>query len=212
MQTSRFDRRIAFKLAISVLVASLLAMTLWMPRRELPFHLRMEAGSGVVQSRPGLPLPAGLRAGDRVVPAQQTVRMRAVLVSENIPGDAAHTLLVQRAGVLLPVTVRSTPVPRPARASTEALLQALANGMILALGLLTLWRGRGWAAWGLATFALSVLLGGALVALPAPPYANVVLQAVMQWLSGPMAFVGLFLTAQALVGWQPGLRLRWGRP
>lgn len=77
--------------------------------------------------------------------------------------------------------------------------------MMLALGLLTLWRGRNCAAWGLALFALSIAFGNILSQLPSPPFLGLGLLVVRECLYGPMAFLGLYLTATALVGWRPRL-------
>jgi hypothetical protein len=77
--------------------------------------------------------------------------------------------------------------------------------MLLALGLLTLWRGRDWSAWGLAMFALGIAFGSILADLPSPPWLGLALLGLERWLYGPMAFLGLYLTATALVGWRPRL-------
>jgi len=205
MERFAFDRWAALRLAIGALVVLGFALTLVVPRRELPFHLRLDATGGVIEVRAWTPLPAGLQAGDRMALAQQTVRMRAVLVNENVRGNRAYTLRVQRAGSVLPVAVRSVVQLQTTEQSRVRWLSWVGQAMILALGLLTLWRGRDWAAWGLAMFALSIAFGNILAGLPCAPFLSIALLIVQQWLGGPMAFLGLYLTATVLVGWRPRL-------
>ena len=205
MERFAFDRWAAMRLVIGALAVVGFALTLAAPRRELPFRLKLDATGGVIEARGWTPLPAGLQAGDRVVLSQQTSRMRAVLVNENVPGNHAHALRAQRGGEVLKIAVRSVSLARKPQSPWRMSLARLVQAMILGLGLLTLWRGRDWTAWGLAMFALSVMLGDSLAALPSPPYLNLAQLFVFQWLDGPMAFLGLYLTATALVGWAPRL-------
>ena len=202
-----FDRWSRLRLVIGVLALAGFMLTAWVPSRELPFHLIPDATGGVIAARAGTPLPAGLQAGDRVVLARQTPRMRAVLADENVPASGVYALQVQRAGRALSVAVRSVPQAQ-AQVPGQATLRWASwaeQAMVLALGLLTLWRGRDWAAWGLATFALGIAYGNILAQLPTPPFLSVVLLGVERWVYGPMAFLGLYLTATALVGWRPRL-------
>ena len=205
MERFAFDRWIMLRLAVGVLAVAGMAVTLAAPRRELPFHLKLDATGGVIEARGGTPLPAGLQAGDRVVLAEQTARMRAVLVDENVPGSGAYSLRVRRAGSVLPVAVRSAVPSQTVAQGRIRWVSWAEQAMLLALGLLTLWRGRDWAAWGLAMFALSISFGSILAGLTSPPFLSLALLMAEEWLYGPMAFLGLYLTAIALVGWRPRL-------
>ncbi|MHB1282528.1 MAG: hypothetical protein ACYCZI_01475 [Metallibacterium scheffleri] len=205
MQRFAFAHWSALRLMIGALAVVAIALTWSAPRRELPFHLKTDAAGGVIEARGWTPLPAGLQAGDRVVLAEQTARMRAVLADENVPGSRTYRLWVQRAGSVLPVAVRSVAQKQTAESGRIHWVSSAEQAMLLVLGLLTLWRGRDWAAWGLAMFAISILFAKILVGLPAPPFPGLALHMVAQWLGGPMAFLGLYLTATALVG----LRPRW---
>lgn len=205
MERFAFDRWVVLRLVIGVLAVIGCAVTLVVPRRELPFHLKLDAKGGVIETRGWTPLPAGLQAGDRVVLAQQTARMRAVLADENVSGNRAYTLRVQRAGSELPVAVRSVEQPQTAVQGRIRWLSWVGQAMILALGLLTLWRGRDWAAWGLAIFALSISYEHILAGLPSAPFLSIALLLAQEWLGGPMALLGLYLTATALVGWRSHL-------
>ena len=71
MERFAFDRWAALRLAIGALVVPGFALTLVVPRRELPFRLHPDATGGVIEARGGTPLPAGLQGGDRVVPLSQ---------------------------------------------------------------------------------------------------------------------------------------------
>lgn len=205
MQRFAFAHWSALRLMIGALAVVAIALTWSAPRRELPFHLKTDAAGGVIEARGWTPLPAGLQAGDRVVLAEQTARMRAVLADENVPGSRTYRLWVQRAGSVLPVAVRSVAQKQTAESGRIHWVSSAEQAMLLVLGLLTLWRGRDWAAWGLAMFAISILFAKILVGLPAPPFPGLALHMVGQWLGGPMAFLGLYLTATALLGLRPRL-------
>ena len=205
MERFAFDRWAVLRLVIGVLAVIGFAVTLAVPRRELPFHLRLDATGGVIEARGWTPLPAGLQAGDRVVLAQQTARMRAVLAVENVSGNRTYILRAERGARVLPVAVRSVEQPQTAVQGRIRWLSWAGQAMILALGLLTLWRGRDWAAWGLAMFALSISYEHILAGLPGAPFPGIASLLAQEWLGGPMALLGLYLTATALVGWRPRL-------
>ena len=205
MKRFAFNRWFVLRLMIGALAVASFALTLVTPRHELPFHLHQDAKGGVIEARRWIPLPAGLRAGDHVVYGQQTPLMRAVLIRENVPENRTYNLRVQRAGSVLTVAVHSVVQSPSAESSRLGWAAWAADAMLLALGLLTLWRGRDWAAWGLAMFALSIMFLNFTTVLPMPPLWNLVLLMVGWWLGGPMAFLGLYLTANTLVGWRPRL-------
>jgi hypothetical protein len=205
MDRYAFDHWSVLRLIIGVLAVAGFALTLVIPLRELPFHLRQDAAGGVIEARSWTPLPAGLRAGDRVVYGQQTLLMRAVLIRENVPENRTYNLRVQRAGSVLTVAVHSVVQSPSAESRRLGWATWAVDAMLLALGLLTLWRGRDWAAWGLAMFTLSFTFLNFTTVLPMPPFWNLVLLMVGWWLGGPMAFLGLYLTANTLVGWRPRL-------
>ncbi len=205
MERFAFDRWSVLRLVIGAVAVAGFALALVIPRRELPFHLRQDATGGVIEARGWTPLPAGLRVGDRLAYGQQTLLMRAVLLRENVPENRIYSLRVQRAGSVLTVAVHSVVQSQSAESSRLRWASWAEQAMLLALGLLTLWRGRDWAAWGLAMFALSITFSDILAGLPSPPLLGLALLMVMQWLGGPMAFAGLYLTANALVGWRPHL-------
>ena len=205
MQHFGFDRWSGLRLMLGLLALAGFALALLIPRRELPFHLRVDATGGVIEARAGIPLPPGLQVGDRVVLGEQTVQMRAVLADENVTGHAVQALRVHRAGRLVSIPVHSVArVLHPGQAPMRW-VTLTETTLMLALGLLTLWRGRDWTAWGLATFTLGIVFGSILAQLPSPPFLSIVLLALERWLYGPMAFLGLYMTATTLVGWPPRL-------
>ncbi len=208
MKTKGSKRWTYLRFAVSAILIGLLALTVILPSHELPFHLHIRTDSGVVEPRTGMPLPRGLHPGDVVPLAAQGVRMRAVLLNGNVPDDASYLLRVERGDGLKSVAVRSVPLSRTPTFYPNALITLVLTGMILALGLLVLWRGRGWEAWGIAVFFLSSSLSDSLMSFSAPPYANLMLLGTETLLTG-VIFVGLFLMAHALVGWRPGQKLAW---
>lgn len=204
MERLTFSRWTVLRLLVGFLTVTGLVLTLVIASRELPFHVRWTASGGVIEPLRGVPLPAGLRAGDRLSLIQQSVRTREALKRNNVSGIGVYILKVQRDGHTFPVSVRS--VVRPTTVSgVQRLLYWIEQIMLVALGLLTLWSGRNLAAWGLAIFALSITLGNILQVLPVPAAWSLVSMSVAMWLYGPMSFLGLYLTAVALVERRPRL-------
>jgi hypothetical protein len=96
MEHFAFDRGMTLRLIVSVLALVGFVLTLAIPRRELPFRVRPDATGGAVQPRRGMALPGGLRAGDRVLLSQQSMRMRAVLARTNVSGHRTCVFRMQR--------------------------------------------------------------------------------------------------------------------
>lgn len=71
--------------------------------------------------------------------------------------------------------------------------------MLLTLGLVTLWWGRDWAAWGLSLYGLSLVVNASLfMALPAP--VGLAVRLINWTLIFPLVGIGLYVTALAVVG------------
>ena len=136
------------------------------PGANFPVHLvHVRADRYRVEPRDGLALPTGLDAGDVIPIAQLTPALRLVLLRDRDvpPGTIIHVPL-ERSGRRLQVTLqpRLDSVPPFARVQFTLFLTVM-----LAITLLTLWRGRDWAAWALSAMFFTVLLRKGLIELPA---------------------------------------------
>ncbi len=128
-----------------------------------------------VQQRTGFVLPKGLEVGDRIPIGQLTASSRAVLLKRAavLPGTTLR-IPIERAGHRLEVTLRAQAATRPpAMSSGYAILLSLELviflAVMLAIVLLTLWRGRNWSAWAFSAVFILQLLDKGLFELPASP-------------------------------------------
>ncbi|HEY0505644.1 MAG TPA: GAF domain-containing protein [Lysobacter sp.] len=98
-----------------------------------------------------VPMPPGVAAGDRFDRRALSSRERLGMLHNNPDVGSKLHLDLQRGTTTAQVTLRATPAPmfdlEDVALRSLLMLQTL-------LGLLLLWRGRDWVAWGLATFAL----------------------------------------------------------
>ncbi len=152
-------------------------------------------------------LPDGLRPGDLLSLRRLSPADRATLFSHHdvLPGTVI-TLPIVRDG-------RSRDVPIAAVPDMVTPLQRLQFlgflAAMLAIAMLTLWRGRDWAAWGLSAMFLSALFVSGPLQLPLAP----------QWVFWQHEFTmatraivmipAMFVFADALAGANLPLRLRW---
>ena len=151
------------------------------------------------------PLPQGLRAGDIIPIHRLSPAERAVVFDQHdvLPGTVL-TLPVIRDGQL--AERRISPVPD----RMSMLLRAEFLGfqaVMFAIAMLTLWRGRDWAAWALSALFLLAQLSSAPLQLPLPP-AWAFWQYQMNILAGGIAVVlAMFIMADSLAG--ASLASRW---
>jgi hypothetical protein len=190
---------------MTLLTLAAIAGNLAPSSHELPFALHAAGTVERVQPLPGVALPPGLQPGDTIELPEQTRVVRAVLDAGNVPPQTLYPLRLHRHGVALTVPFHSIPGPAPQGVAAAAGGAALL--MVSLVAILTLWRGRFWSAWGLALFAIAVLVGSALLQTSAPPFGNLALIVSGELLTGPMAFWGLYLAVADLVG--PRVGRRW---
>jgi hypothetical protein len=139
-----------------------------------------------------IPLPAGLEEGDLVDRRTMSVAERETWAYPiRRPGDRLH-LTVIRGGELHRVSLTAVEVPGD---RVFAFLIGT-HGVYAAMGLMLLWRGRDWGAWGLATWAFGFTLKEMLV-LPGMPH---LLGSVLDVVLRVVRDVGLFVAALSLVG------------
>jgi hypothetical protein len=147
------------------------------PQSELPFTTeRNSQGEYVIRPRHALPIPAPFRDGDvlSVLDMRPTDRAAVLVPGQNIPSGATAEVVVSRDHRLVRGRVTSTRLVAP---TPEEILQ---NGIvnipqllvIFVLAMLTLWRGRDWAAWGLAAFSIGLSLINTVRWVAVPPPVN----------------------------------------
>jgi hypothetical protein len=136
----------------------------------------------------------GVRRGDRLDLQHQNLATRASLYVTTMPGET-YTLALQRNGERLQIPVSRNPPLNP----DPDYLNALFLALVLALGLVTLWWGRDWTAWGLSLFAIAFLVNNFLF-LPLPPIAAFATTLVNWTVIAPLATLGLYAMALALSG------------
>lgn len=151
------------------------------------------------------PLPAPLRAGDLIDIRQLSAAARAALFTRHdvTPGTTL-TVAVLRDGRPLTLSVPAVPDSASAISRLQSVFFVAAA---LLISLLTLWRGRDWAAWGLALLFLTLFVKwGILDAAVAPPLVFWATQASAV-LRITVDFPALFIVADALAG--ANLPARW---
>ena len=167
---------------LTLVVVLAVGCTGWMifqpdQRFSLPSFGVANAHTAVVQAEAGAPLPAGLRPGDRIdLPALTPAARIALIKSANLnllPNGAAYDLVVRRAGTEGAPAVMTVHSVADARQSTVlrlldwGLLGFLSYPFCLSvIALLTLWKGRGRDAMGLALWAIAFLVGIAMQLVP----------------------------------------------
>ncbi|MCW8308478.1 hypothetical protein AruPA_15670 [Acidiphilium sp. PA] len=189
-------RGLIVRLLITLVTIVAVTVQLGMSNRQLPFHFDPKSTYGLVTPRAGVALPAGLQPGVHVAFADQTLATRAVLMAPEVTGTQAYPLVIHHAGE--PQTIMVRTIRQPSEGPFLFVINLFSIMAILVLGLAALWRGRDWSAWGLAAFSLSVLIGSALGQAPLPPFFNLVAAFVEVVFTGPMTFIGLYLSSRAL--------------
>ena len=169
------------------------------PGANFPAHLVHVRGDRYrVEPRDGYALPAGLEAGDVIPLAQLTPALRLLLlVNRDVPPGTIIHVPLERSGRRLQVTLqpRLDSVPLLARVQFAVFLT-----VILAITLLTLWRGRDWAAWALSAMFFTVLLRKGLIELPAGLPWLVLLHQARALTGLLIEMPALFILADALAG------------
>jgi len=181
-----------------VTTATLLAFG-YLPGAHFPLQL-LPQNNGLFRIAPRVhaALPAGLRAGDRVPVRRLGPAARAaVLTTRDIAPGSVITLPVIRAGTTRAVTVAAvrTRLFTPPQTAEFLGFEAL----MFVIAMLTLWRGRSWAAWGLSATFLSALLVSGPLQIPVAPHVLLWRHAIITATHAVM-FTTLYVFADALAG------------
>ena len=162
----------------------------------LPFDIQPAGTRHIaVQPNPLYAMPAGLHAGERIDLRAQDFAVRTLLVLGHGPDSARFSIVVPAAR-----NTRTVTMTLAARHQSlgSRVAGTLTLTILLALGLVTLWWGRDWIAWGLSLFALGTIASNFLrLSFPAISQLPLLLFNVL--IVSPLIFVGLYLTVLALV-------------
>lgn len=128
----------------------------------------VNARTGVLNPIKGIPLPPGIRAGDRIDLAAQPFATRIVMcinilstgLTANLPLGRTYDFVIMRdkTPVAVPVTVIT--LNNASGMKTFEWMQLLFTAVGVILSLLSLWRGRDRAALGMAIWTVALVLGG----------------------------------------------------
>lgn len=205
---SRFASRrgLLIRLLLTAIVTACFVMIVVFPRGgTLPFQTQaIGAHHLVIMAKPGYTLPKGLSAGMRIAMPDQTFAARVILQMGYGPEGLAFPLLRSYRKTRTTVNVKMV---KPHIRIDPHLLAGFLTGLLLVLGLVTLWWGRDVTAWGLSVFAFSVVVN-AFLSLSFP--VDVILPSVLvnSVLVAPVIVLSLYVTALSLVHDALGRRAR----
>jgi hypothetical protein len=172
----------------------------------LPFNLTVaDAGTAVISPLGGVPLPAGVQAGDRVdlaaldLTARVAANQSAVLMSGTQPLGQRYDFVLLRDGAQLTVPVEAIEIGSNRGSAWVAWLTRCLSFLTGFIGLLVVWRGRDWAAAGLAVWALTQLAANAAGHLPVTG-TLALLAVLVPGLMFLCARVGFYVMAEVMIG------------
>lgn len=181
-----------------------------------PFAIRARnANTAVITPLPGIALPEGLRAGDRLNLHEQPLAARILIVRgrrlESLrTGQVAH-FVVERGPARISVPIRTISYSHISGALQPLIWMGRTGTLVIALlGLALVWRGRNRAAAGLGLFAIASLLAMTLMSIPLQGFAALAGYFGVSLFSLLMR-IGLFIMAESMVGvaLSPRARRRW---
>ncbi|MGH8403587.1 MAG: hypothetical protein ACRESO_09330, partial [Gammaproteobacteria bacterium] len=200
-----------FALLSLIAVAATIQLTFFRTYSGVPFGVTSRGASGyVISPMPGVPLPSGLQNGDELDVRQMTPAARAAaFLAITVKSGLSYDVVVRRGNQLLTVPVLSEAVPQYPSSEAEKVLGYLLFLAFLFLGLLALWRGRDWAAWGLGVMALNVVIVNGLRAVPVPAVVGIGLDLFGNCVVVSVIAAGLYVMVHALVGGGLSRRAKW---
>lgn len=211
------SRGFLVRLLLSALTVACFAVIGWNIVTEQPdtvLPLRWQQGpqdpSLRVRARPGMPLPAPLDEGDIIDLGAMSVADRSALLNPGVmaPGDTL-TLSVLHGGHRARTVVTAAAAPRTRLFLLNHWTYAFGMPFLLAMALLTLWRGRDWTAWGLFALSFAALLENGVRSIDLAPLTAF-------WIFQPVTLVndlgtipGLYMMAESLAAgwWTPRARM-----
>ena len=158
----------------------------------------------VLPSSQGLPMPAGLHAGDQMYLADMSPATRSFFMvggSNPPPGTSIDLPVRNPDGSIRHVQVQFVTVPFLSGTAINMITQIMSYAQVIlvfALGLLLLWRGSSRAAFGVAVYCFTSMIQVILSDIPLPvPYCNIV-----NWAGSTLStlgtLIGLYIIADGL--------------
>lgn len=204
------NRRLLVVIPLTVIaVAAFIQLTFFNTLSGLPFNTVNRGASVLIAPVPGVPLPAELKPGDELQMQMMTPRARAaVLAQAKLKAGVSYDLVIRRGNQILTVPVVTRELRIPANQRLNIALGDVLFFALLILALLAIWRGRSLAAWGLAVFAIAILLQTGLRTLPLPALESMWLITAIVIGVVPFTLLGLYIVAYALGGDGVSARLK----
>ncbi|MGH8402272.1 MAG: hypothetical protein ACRESO_02535, partial [Gammaproteobacteria bacterium] len=141
----------------------------------MPFNV--DHHTGVIEPIPGIPLPAGIQPGDQIdLSATQADTRIALLTGPKKPAGHTYELVIRRGSEHLTVPFKNADYSLDTDQRVRFVIlwlswTSLSGFLVLGIiSLLSLWRGHGRSARGMALWAVSVLLATAAFLLPLDGY------------------------------------------
>jgi hypothetical protein len=192
------NRFFLVRVAVTLMTLSAVVASLTLSTYRLPFDRHGDGRFAIITAPGDAQLWPALRPGDRIVFGEQSARVRSLLVAPDVPPDTSYPFVIHRGDQVLTIPVATVPTAKDG--SFLSVVGWITVFFITSLGLLTLWRGTSWSAWGLTLFTNGVLIGSTVAQTPAAPFGNLACGIAGFLLTGPAPLVGLYLTALDLTG------------
>lgn len=206
-------RLVLTALAVVCTVLVLLSAIQFWPPTRLPVRIEQTPnGAYALRGGAGSELPPPLIAGDVLDLEAMSPASRAALLGQaHIRQGTPIQIAVARGGRILRVPLNFVTTTRSQAERVQDWIGGIAMmPLFLVCVLLTLWRGRSAAAWGLSVFSLASLLNNGLDSIPAAPLASFWMIQIRYAVEVLTLFPAVYVTAEVLAysGLSPRLRTR----
>ncbi len=195
-------------LTLVVVLAGIVGSFVPFQRQGLPVDIKVvDAHTAVIAPFLGVQLPPGLQAGDHIALSKLNLATRVALSAQNLASGGSYQFVIDRVGksVVIPVTTMDL-----SHSPSQQWFQWPLLGLLLllsAISLLLLWRGRSYAAVGMATWTIANAVGNTLFHIPMSGMPVLGLYFV-SYLLFLVARIGFYIMVEAVVGSSMSLRTR----
>lgn len=206
------SRALLFRILVSVAVLACFSRAIYLdvanpPTGQLPFGVEPQGAEFVVHAVPGVPLPPPLAEGQIVDLTKMGLLDRAALFNRHpLPVGTRATVVVRQQGRLLGVPAVAARAPPAQLEELQRWVGGATVTFMLAVALLTLWRGRDATAWGLCFFFSGLVIRNGALFGWVPPLLSLWLNPVDIVLQS-LELAGLYVMAECLAG--KGLPRAW---
>ena len=197
------NRRVwIFGLLSLIAIAACIQLIFFRSNAGLPFNVISHEASGyVISPIRDIPLPTGIESGDELLIRQMTPAARAAaLLLITVKPGFSYEMVIRRGDRILSVPATSQVLSLKPAYRPDRILSYLLFFSFLVLGLLSLWRGRDAAAWGLGLMSLLVVVNSGLRNLPVSASAGIAVDILCNCVIVPLIALGLYMMANAVIG------------